>query len=112
MAIEDRGSAVSSCDRRIDEDRLALLALALTPNLGPKRILDAMRELQCPAPLFALTLTELEGLALPGSAAQFSFDGKARGTAEEEAEQFSQKDISLVTLASPEYPERMKEIYD
>jgi DNA processing protein len=112
MAIEDKGSAVTSCDRRIDEDRLALLALALTPNLGPKRILDAMRELQCPAQLFALTLTELEGLRFPASAAQFIFDGKARRAAEEEAEQFSKRDISLVTLASPEYPERLKEIYD
>lgn len=112
MAIEDKSSAVTSCDRRIDEDRLALLALALTPNLGPKRISDAMRELQCPAQLFALTLTELEGLRFPASAAQFIFDGKARRAAEEEAEQFSKKDISLVTLASPEYPERLKEIYD
>jgi len=112
MAIEDRGSAVPSCDRKIDENRLALLALALTPNLGPKRIFDAMRELQCPSQLFALTLTELEGLRFPASAAQFIFDGKARRAAEEEAEQFSKKDIRLVTLASPEYPERLKEIYD
>jgi len=112
MAIEDRGPAVTSSPSGIDEDRLALLALALTPNLGPKRIVDAMRELQCPAQLFALTLTELEGLRFPADAAQFIFDGKARRAAEEEAGQFSKKGVQLITLVSPEYPERLKEIYD
>ena len=112
MAIEDKGSAVTSCNNGIDEDRLALLALALTPNLGPKRIADAMRELQCPAQLFALTLTELEGLRFPADAAQFIFDGKARRAAEEEAGQSSSKGVTLITLTSPEYPERLKEIYD
>jgi DNA processing protein len=112
MAIEDRGSAGSSCIGRIDEDNLALLALALTPNLGPKRIADAMRGLQCASQLFALTLTELEGLRFPADAAQFIFDGKARRAAEEEAEGIRKKDATLITLASPEYPERLKEIYD
>src|SRR3569833_1444842 len=112
MAIEDRGSAVASCNNGIDEDRLALLALALTPNLGPKRIADAVRELHCPAQLFALTLTELEGLRFPADAAQFIFDGKARRAAEEEAGQFSNKGVTLITLTSPEYPERLREIYD
>jgi DNA processing protein len=112
MAIEDRRSAVKSCNSHIDEDRLALLALVLTPNLGPKRIVDAMRELRCPAQLFALTLTELEGLRFPANAAQFIFDGKARRAAEEEAGQFSAKGVTLITLASPEYPERLREIYD
>lgn len=112
MAIEDRGSGLKSTTSGIDEDRLALLSLALTPNLGPKRIADAMRELHCPAQLFALTLTELEGLRFPAEAAQFIFDGKARRAAEEEAAQFAKKDVKLITLASPEYPERLREIYD
>jgi DNA processing protein len=112
MAIEDIGSVVTSSKSGIDEDRLAVLALALTSNLGPKRIADAMRGLQCPAQLFALTLTELEGLRFPADAAQFIFDGKARRAAEEEAARFLDKGVSLITLASPEYPERLKEIYD
>jgi DNA processing protein len=112
MAIEDIGSAVTNSQSGIDEDGLAVLALALTPNLGPKRIADAMRELRCPAQLFALTLTELEGLRFPADAAQFIFDGKARRAAEEEAGRFSSKGVTLITLASPEYPERLKEIYD
>src|SRR3954469_20198626 len=112
MAIEDIGSAVTSSNSGIDEDGLAVLALALTPNLGPKRIADAMRELRCPAQLFALTLTELEGLRFPADAAQFIFDGKARRAAEEEAGRFSGKGVTLITVASQEYPERLREIYD
>ena len=112
MAIEDRGSAVTSSNREVDENGLALLALALTPNLGPRRIVDAMREMRCPAQLFALTLTELEGLRFPADAAQFIFDGKARRAAEQESEQFAKSGVTLITLASPEFPERLKEIYD
>ena len=69
---------------QIDEDRLAWLALALSPGLGPKRILDAMKALHAPSQLFALSLTELEGLRFPAESAQFIFDGKARQAAEEE----------------------------
>jgi DNA processing protein len=100
MAIEDRGSAATSSS--IDENRLALLAMALTPNLGPKRIADAVLQLVCPAQLFALTLTELEGLRFPADAARFIFDGKARRAAEEEAEQLTTKGATLIPLASPE----------
>ena len=45
-----------------------------------------MRLPSCNAPgqIFALTLTELEGLRFPADAAQFIFDGKARRAADEE----------------------------
>ncbi len=97
---------------QLDENRLAMLALALTPNLGPKRIADAIAELECPAQLFALTLTELEGLRFPADSAQFIFDGKARRAAEQETEQIVAQNATLLTLASPEYPERLREIFD
>lgn len=86
--------------------------MSLTPNLGPKRIVDAIAGLECPAQIFALTLTELEGLRLPAEAAQFIFDGKARRAAEQETEQILQQNATLLTLSSPEYPERLREIYD
>jgi len=106
------GSPVTHSGTEIDENKLALLALSLTPNLGPKRIVDAIAELECPSRIFALTLTELEGLRFPADAAQFIFDGKARHTAEQEAEQILRLGATLITLASPEYPERLREIYD
>lgn len=89
-----------------------MLALTLTPNLGPKRIVDAVAALECPAQLFALTLTELEGLKFPADAAQFIFDGKARKAAEEEAGEIIRQGATVLTLVSPEYPERLREIYD
>lgn len=112
ISKEDIGTGAVQSETQFDENGLALLALALTPNVGPKRIADAIAQLQCPAQVFALTLTELEGLRFPADAAQFIFDGKARRAAEEEAEQLVRRGGKLITLASPEYPERLKEIYD
>jgi DNA processing protein len=99
-------------ETQFDENKLAMLALAITPNLGPKRIADAIARLECPAQIFALTLTELEGLRFPADAAQFIFDGKARHAAEQQAEQIIRLGATLITLASSEYPERLREIYD
>ena len=96
----------------IDEDRLAWLALSLSPALGPKRILDAMRELEEASRLFALSLTELEGLRFPAQTAQFIFDGKARRAAEEEWERVAAQGASILTWRCPQYPERLREIYD
>ena len=97
---------------RLDEERLAWLALALSPGLGPKRILDAMRELEEPARIFELPLTALEGLKFPAEAAQFIFDGKARKAAEEEWARVAAQGATVVSFGCPVYPERLKEIYD
>lgn len=96
----------------MDENRLAMLALTLTPNLGPKRIVDAVGQLQAPGQIFALTLTELEGLRFPAEAAQFIFDGKARRAAEEEWAKVAERGATILTYWCREYPERLKEIFD
>ncbi len=96
----------------LDENRLAWLALALTPGLGPKRILDAMEQMEAPSQVFALALTELEGLRFPAEAVQFIFAGKARKAAEKEWEQILQLGAKLVTFGCKDYPERLREIYD
>jgi DNA processing protein len=97
---------------KIEESQLAMLALALTPSLGAKRIVDAIAALRSPDQIFSLTLTELEGLRLPAEAAQFIFDGKARRVADEEWGKILQCGGSILTLACAGYPERLKEIYD
>jgi DNA processing protein len=97
---------------QLDEDRLAWLALVLAPGLGPKRILEAVKKLQTASQIFSLTLTELEGLRFPAQAAQFIFDGKARQAAEEEWARVAAQGATVVTYGCPEYPERLKEIYD
>jgi DNA processing protein len=96
----------------LDEERLAWLALALAPGLGPKRILDAVQQLESASELFTLPLTSLEGLRFPAEAAQFIFDGKARQAAEQEWARVAAQGATLVTFSCPEYPERLKEIYD
>jgi DNA processing protein len=107
-----RDAAAETSETKIDENRLAMLALVLTPSLGPKRIVDALARLRAPDQIFALTLTELEGLGFPAGAAQFIFDGKARRAADEEWGKIVQQGGSIVTLGCAEYPERLKEIYD
>jgi DNA processing protein len=74
--------ALSTATPPLDEERLAWLALALAPGLGPKRILDAVKQLDAVSQIFTLPLTALEGLRFPAEAAQFIFDGKARQTAD------------------------------
>lgn len=103
---------VASTSQALDEDRLAWLALVLCPGLGPKRILDGMRELAAPRMLFELPLTMLEGLRFPAASAQFIFEGKARRAAEAEWERVVAHGATLVTYGCREYPERLKEIYD
>jgi DNA processing protein len=96
----------------LDEDRLGWLAMALTPGLGPRRILEAMRQLAAPSQIFSLSLTEIEGLRFPAAAAQFLFDGKGREAAEREWKQCGEHGVGLVTYGCDGYPERLKEIYD
>ncbi len=106
VAAENAGVAI------LNEDRLAWLALALAPGLGPKRILDAMKQLKPASRIFTLPLTALEGLRFPAEAAQFIFDGKARRAAEEEWARVAAQGATLVSYACAEYPERLREIYD
>lgn len=97
---------------RNEEDLLAWLALTLSPGLGPKRIMDAMKVLETPAQVFALSLTGLEALRFPAEAAQFIFGGKAREAAEEEHRRVSAQGATLLSLHCADYPPRLKEIYD
>lgn len=96
----------------LDEERLAWLALVLSPGLGPRRIVEAVKQLKSAAALFTLPLTQLEGLRFPAESAQFIFEGKARRAAEEEWSRIVKLGATIVTYGCAEYPERLKEIYD
>jgi DNA processing protein len=97
---------------RLDEERLAWLALALTPGLGPRRAVEAVREIGASSRIFELSLTDLEALKLPPESAQFLFDGKGRKTAEGEWAGIQALGATIVTYGCAAYPERLKEIYD
>lgn len=102
----------NSTPSRLDEDRLGWLALRSAPGLGPKRILDIVKQLNSAGEIFRISLTELEGLRLPVGAAQFIFDGKGRELAEQEWAQVSEQGATVITYSCPEYPQRLREIYD
>jgi DNA processing protein len=114
--VDEWGGAMTGDARtrapQLEENRLAWLALALTPGLGPKRILDAMKELATPSRVFEQTLTELEGLRFPAVAAQFIMDGKARAAAEAEWARVTAQNATIVSHGCEAYPERLREIYD
>jgi DNA processing protein len=95
-----------------DQNRLAWVALTLTPGLGPKRILKAAQALPDLASLFRLSLTELESLNFPAPSAQFLFTGKARTEAERELVRMGEQKGVILTYGDEEYPERLREIFD
>jgi DNA processing protein len=94
------------------ENRLAWVALTLTPGLGPKRILKAAQTLQDVSRLFQLSLTELEALNFPAPSAQFLFSGKARVEAEQELQRVREQRGAILVYEDEDYPERLREIFD
>ena len=94
------------------EARLAWLALALTPQMGPTRCARAIQRLGAAERVFTASLTELEGVGLPAEAAQFCFDGRARAAAIEEAARTAEQQASFLTPEDEVYPGRLLEIYD
>jgi len=103
------GVAVESS---VETARLAWLALALTPGLGPTRIARAVTIAGDAARIFEMSLTELESLRIPAKSAQFIADGRARAAAEKEAKLVSDAGAVFVTMQDADYPGRLLEIYD
>jgi DNA processing protein len=104
--LSETGSRVSF------EERHAWLALALTPGVGPRRILRAVERCGCAANVVRLPLTGLEALELPAQAAQFIGSGEAARAADQELEKLAATGASVLTYRDEAYPERLKEIYD
>jgi DNA processing protein len=96
----------------LERSRLAWMALALAPGMGPRRSAKAVAALGAAERLFEASLTELEGLGLPASAAQFVGDGRAREAAEQEIERVQQAGGGLLSPDDAAYPERLREIFD
>jgi DNA processing protein len=97
---------------RRDVGKIAWMALTLTPGMGPTRIWRAMGRLGTAARLFDASLTELEGLGIPASSAQFIFGGKALEAAEDEISRVTEAGGMVVTPEDDSYPARLREIYD
>jgi DNA processing protein len=95
-----------------NDERVAWLALALTPGLGPRRILRAVDRAGAAARILEMRLTELEGLQFPAGSVQFIADGRARGAANQQLEELVKTGGSFLTYTDEAYPERLREIFD
>lgn len=108
---DNRLEQAGSIDTAV-ENRLAWMAAVLTPQMGATRTLRAMSRLPSPSHMFTASLTELEGLGMPAVSARFIFEGRARAAAEAELQRLDEQNAGFLTHDCPEYPERLREIYD
>ena len=93
-------------------ERHAWLALALTPGIGPRRILNAVERCGCADHVLHLPLTELEALQFPAQAAQFIVHGEAAHAADQELEKLAASCATILTYRDEAYPERLRQIFD
>ena len=99
-------SAVSASDRQ-------MLALALTPQLGPTRVRRLFERIPRVEDIFRATLTELEATGLPAASAQSIALGDSLRLADEELKKLAKvPGVTLVAMGSDLYPEHLAQIYD
>jgi DNA processing protein len=91
---------------------LGWLALALTPGLGARMAGKLLRAMGSPEAIFSASLTELEAQRLPAAVAQALHTRQPLSAAAKELAQAQAAGIRLVTWDEPEYPARLREIYD
>ncbi len=88
------------------------LALALTPGLGPTRIRKLIEHYGTAEHVFQASLTELEATGMRAVSAQSIATGKSLELAQQECEKAAEARARIISLSDPEYPARLKEIYD
>jgi DNA processing protein len=94
------------------EEKHAWLGLALTPGIGPRRLLRAVERCGSAVRVLHLPLTELEALQLPAESAQFISGGEAAHAADQELEKLAASGATILTWHDEGYPLRLREIYD
>ncbi len=88
------------------------LALSLTPGLGPTRIKKLIEHYGSAELVFHASLTELEATGMRAVSAQSIATGKSLELAQQECLKASEAGARIISLSDPEYPSRLKEIYD
>jgi DNA processing protein len=97
----------------MDSDQyLGWLALALTPGLGARNAGKLLREFGSPQAIFNASLTALEAQRLPAAVAQAIHTRQPLSAAAKELAQAQTAGCRLLTWDEPEYPSRLREIYD
>ncbi len=88
------------------------LALALTQGLGPSRVKKLIEHYGTAERVFRASLTELEATGMRAVSAQSIATGKSLELAQQECAKASETGAQIISLSDPEYPSRLKEIYD
>jgi DNA processing protein len=91
---------------------LGWLALALTPGLGARMAGKLLREFGSPEAVFNASLTSLEAQRLSAAVAQALHSRQSMSDAARELAQAQALGCRLLTWDEPEYPARLREIYD
>jgi DNA processing protein len=94
------------------DDYVGWLALALTPGLGARTAGKLLREFGSPDAIFNASLTALEAQRLPAAVAQAVHSRRPLSDAAKELAQAQAAGCRLLTWDEPEYPSRLREIYD
>jgi DNA processing protein len=88
------------------------LALALTTGLGATRIRKLTEHFGTAEAVFRASLTELEATGMRAVSAQSIATGKSLELAQQECANAHEARARIISLSDPEYPSRLKEIYD
>ena len=96
----------------ISQEATCWLALSLTQGLGPTRIKKLVEHFGSPARVLQASLTELEATGMLAVSAQSIATGKSLDLAQQECAKASDAGARIIALSDPEYPARLKEIYD
>ena len=98
---------------QLPKERLSFwMALALTEGLGPTRARRLVEHFGTVERVFRASLTELEAAGLQAVSAQSLGTGKSLELAHEEAVKARGAGVEVVAFDDPDYPPRLREIYD
>jgi DNA processing protein len=102
----------SAAPNPVSRETICWLALSLTPGLGPSRVRKLIEHFGSADRLFQASLTELEATGMRAASAQSLATGKSLDLAQDELAKVLQANARIISLNDPEYPPRLKEIYD
>lgn len=94
------------------EEELHWLALKLVPGLGTRTSAKLLERFRTPQAVFRASRTELEAAGVSGAVAQSIASGCTFEDAAAQQEKMIAAGAVLVTMADPNYPAALKEIFD
>lgn len=94
------------------EQELHWLALRMTSGLGTRTAHQLIQQLRTPEAIFRSSPSELEAHGLARGIAQSISSGCAFEDAADQHNKLGESGVKLIPITSPEYPERLREIYD